>query len=72
MSAYARTSERMSCWDDFHQLVGLLPDANQPLPTGAYLLLLGNILDSPLVARDCFTRHEPVIVPARTLLSQLP
>jgi hypothetical protein len=30
------------------------------------------VLDSPFVARDCFTRHEPVTVPARTLLSQLP
>jgi predicted AAA+ superfamily ATPase len=30
------------------------------------------VLDSPFVASDCFTRHEPTVVPARTLLSQLP
>jgi predicted AAA+ superfamily ATPase len=30
------------------------------------------VLDSPFVGSDCFRRHEPVVVPARTLLSQLP
>jgi hypothetical protein len=30
------------------------------------------VFDSPFVGSDCFTRHEPVVVPARTLLSQLP
>ena len=29
------------------------------------------VLDRPYVNQDCFTRHEPVIVPARTFLSQL-
>jgi predicted AAA+ superfamily ATPase len=30
------------------------------------------VLDSPFVGSDCFRRYEPVVVPARTLLSQLP
>ena len=30
------------------------------------------VLDTPFVRSDCFRRHEPVFVPARTLLSQLP
>jgi predicted AAA+ superfamily ATPase len=29
------------------------------------------VLDRDFVAADCFTRHDPVVVPARTLLSQL-
>jgi predicted AAA+ superfamily ATPase len=29
------------------------------------------VLDRDFVAADCFSRHEPTIVPARTLLSQL-
>jgi predicted AAA+ superfamily ATPase len=30
------------------------------------------VIDAPYVAADCFARREPCIVPARTLLSQLP
>ena len=30
------------------------------------------VIDAPYVAADCFARLEPCIVPARTLLSQLP
>jgi hypothetical protein len=30
------------------------------------------VLDSAFVPSDCFTRHQPVVVPARILLSQLP
>ena len=29
------------------------------------------VLEEPYVAADCFRHHEPVVVPARTLLSQL-
>ena len=29
------------------------------------------VLDREFVAADCFVRHEPTVVPARTLLSQL-
>ena len=29
------------------------------------------VLDMPYVDADCFEKHEPVVVPARTLLSQL-
>jgi hypothetical protein len=28
------------------------------------------VLDREFVATDCFTRHQPTVVPARTLLSQ--
>lgn len=28
-------------------------------------------LDLPFVKRDCFAHHQPIIVPAQTLLSQL-
>lgn len=30
------------------------------------------VMDRPFVARDCFGCRRPVVVPARTLLSQLP
>jgi hypothetical protein len=30
------------------------------------------VLDAPFVDADCFRRREPCVVPARTLLSQLP
>ena len=29
------------------------------------------VFDREFVAADCFARHEPTVVPARTLLSQL-
>ena len=29
------------------------------------------VVDREYVAADCFSRHEPTVVPARTLLSQL-
>ena len=29
------------------------------------------VLDREFGAADCFARHEPIVVPARTLLSQL-
>jgi hypothetical protein len=29
------------------------------------------VIDLPFVAVDCFSRTDPVVVPARTLLSQL-
>jgi hypothetical protein len=29
------------------------------------------VLELPFVAIDCFSRTDPVVVPARTLLSQL-
>ena len=28
-------------------------------------------MDADFLARDCFTQHSPIIVPARTLLAQL-
>ncbi len=30
------------------------------------------VLDLDYVGADCFARHEPLVVPARTFLSQLP